>query len=37
MVMCCACYGRFTPDELHVDGTGTTWDMCAGCGKDVGE
>lgn len=36
-VMCCICYGRYDPDELHVDATGVTWDMCAGCGKEVGE
>jgi hypothetical protein len=34
-VMCCVCFGRYETDDLHVDGTGTTWDMCAGCGKDV--
>jgi len=37
MVMCCVCYGRFPPDELHIDATGTTWDMCEDCGKDMGE
>ncbi len=36
LVMCCLCYGRYAPDELHVDAAGVTWDMCAGCGKDVG-
>ena len=35
LVMCCICYGRYLPDELHVDATGVTWDMCEGCGKDV--
>ena len=34
-LMCCICYGRYETDELHVDAAGVTWDMCAGCGKDV--
>ena len=37
MVMCCVCYGRYEPGDLYVDATGTTWDMCAGCGNDVGQ
>ena len=37
LVMCCVCYGRYDKDELHVDGAGVTWDMCQGCGSQVGE
>jgi len=37
LVMCCICYGRYEPGELFVDATGVTWDMCEGCGKDVGQ
>lgn len=37
LVMCCICYGRYETDELFVDATEVTWDMCANCGKDVGE
>ena len=36
-VMCCICYGRYETDELHVDASGVTWDMCANCGKEVGQ
>ena len=31
-VMCCICFGRFTQDELWVDGQGDRWDMCKECG-----
>lgn len=37
LVMCCICFGRFEKHELHVDSTGTTWDVCAACGPQVGE
>lgn len=35
-VMCTICFGRYEQDELHVDATGTTWDVCASCGPQVG-
>lgn len=36
MVMCCICYGRWEISELYVDAAGVTWDMCKGCGEQVG-
>lgn len=30
-VMCCVCYGRFSPDELYVDAHKDRWDVCLGC------
>lgn len=32
-VMCCLCFRRFGPDQLHVDEHGDRWDVCAGCAE----
>lgn len=37
MVMCTICFGRWTTDELYIDAAGVTWDLCKGCGEQVGE
>jgi hypothetical protein len=33
LVMCCICYGRFTPNNLFIDKDGQKWDMCIPCGE----
>jgi hypothetical protein len=36
-VMCCICFSRFEKEDLYVDATNTTWDVCQGCAPQVGD
>jgi hypothetical protein len=31
LVMCCICFTRVTPEDLHADADGSRWDICAQC------